>query len=956
MVEANPRKSENALHREALAAQLAAARDGERQALLAGHSEFADVQLAHALKDICLIDGWNDEPLRCVGAAKAIELLWQRTNDPEVAALSAWCDGVAALVSGKNDQALELFEEAETRFHSLTRSLLAAETQIIKLYALALLGRYDEAIACGLAARAVFIARDDQLGAGRVENNLGNIYFRLDRYQDAEKFQSSARERFIVLDDQIRIARINNCLANTHAQLHKFRSAEHLYEQALQAATKANLTATQAEIEGNMGNMALFQGRYDRALDLLERARRKYVALNMPHQSAVSDLEIADAYLEMNLIPEAAEIYARVTPQFSALGMRAEQARSLAQYGHALARLGRVEEARPLLARGRELYAAEGNVVGAATITFAEAQLNYAGNEYVGAIEAAATAEKDFSGTGNWRRLLLARWLRGEALRAEGKLEPARALLTATLADADLHMQPQVAQRCHTSLGVLAATRDDLETAEVEFKRAIELIETLRAPLPAEEFRAAFFADKLTPYDELLRLYLTKEKRVVEAFEIIERARARTLADTLEGNPNLQPEPRDEFEAQARARMTTLKEELNWLYSRINRPLAGDMAPGAASLAALQHDAQARERELIEVTRQLQHRGHNLLPLARPLEVQQLQKQLGPDTALVEYAFLDDECLAFIVTESKVEVIRGLGSVDQIRSSVEQFRFQMRSLRYGRGTVQSHLPQLAERARTHLRTLYQLLLEPIERRIGASRLVVAPQGILHYLPFQALYDGKSFVIERREVISVPSATVLLHCLAQPPRQVSRVLLMGKTEEQTPLVRNEIQKLASLFAEGITLLDQEATLAALQTHAPAADLLHLACHGHFRPDNPLFSALRLADGWLTVRDAYNLQLHCALVTLSACETGVSTVAPGEEIIGLARGFFSAGASSLLLSFWTVEDRATSELMAAFYLQIRAGSTRAAALRAAQVELLQRYQHPFYWAAFVLLGRW
>jgi len=153
-----------------------------------------------------------------------------------------------------------------------------------------------------------------------------------------------------------------------------------------------------------------------------------------------------------------------------------------------------------------------------------------------------------------------------------------------------------------------------------------------------------------------------------------------------------------------------------------------------------------------------------------------------------------------------------------------------------------------------------------------------------------------------------------------------------------------------------LLDDQATLVALRARAASADVLHLACHGQFRPDNPLFSSLQLADGWLTVRDAYSLELNCGLVTLSACETGASAVAPGDELIGLARGFFSAGAPSLLVSLWTVDDESTAALMTSFYTRLRAGDRPAAALRHAQRELLSDHPHPFFWSPFVLIGRW
>jgi CHAT domain-containing protein len=238
-------------------------------------------------------------------------------------------------------------------------------------------------------------------------------------------------------------------------------------------------------------------------------------------------------------------------------------------------------------------------------------------------------------------------------------------------------------------------------------------------------------------------------------------------------------------------------------------------------------------------------------------------------------------------------------------------------------------------------------------------MVVVPHRALHYVPFHALYRGPGggYVVERREVCYAPSAGILSHCLAAPRRPLERALLLGVADTRTPHVRGEILGLRPLFPEAVALVDEQATIAALGEQAPRANVLHLACHGQFRPDSPLFSSLRLADGWLSVRDTYELDLaNCGLVALSACETGVSAVAPGDELLGLARGFFSAGAPSLLVSLWTVDDESTATLMARFYARMRAGETRAAALRHAQLELLARFPHPFFWSPFVLVGRW
>jgi CHAT domain-containing protein len=176
------------------------------------------------------------------------------------------------------------------------------------------------------------------------------------------------------------------------------------------------------------------------------------------------------------------------------------------------------------------------------------------------------------------------------------------------------------------------------------------------------------------------------------------------------------------------------------------------------------------------------------------------------------------------------------------------------------------------------------------------------------------------------------------------------------DDEIPRVHDEVLALSKLFDDSTTLIGDVATRAAVREAARGADLLHLACHGKFRPDNPLFSALRLGDGWLTVREAYDLELDGRLVTLSACETGLSSLGPGDELTGLLRGFFSAGCPTLLLSLWAVDDDSTRELMEELYTRLRAGESPAAALRAAQRAALETYQHPYFWAPFAVFGRW
>src|SRR5689334_2134091 len=941
------------MQRSELAARLVEAGDGERESLLAANSDLADVRLGYALKDICL-DGWSSHPRQALGAAASLRLLFTKVPKDEIAALCSWTLGLESLIHGQMLQAIEHLDDARTRFISLDKAHVSAATKVSKLIALTTLGRYDEAIECGLAARDVFLAHNDLFAAGKIENNIGNIYFRRDDYKTAERFQNFAKERFAFLKNQVQLAKVNNCLANTHALLHKFSSAEQLYEEAVQQAEESGLTTTLAEIEGNIGNFALLQGRYDRALDYLERARRRYSSLGMPHQSAIAEQEIADVYLELNLAPEALEIYRKVIPRFAELGMRAEQARAAANCARALVLLRKVSEAQQLLNEARSLFHSEANEVGAAMVMLRLGELQYQQREYAAAIELSCEAEPAFLTAGSWHRVLLTRWLHGEAERGRDNLERAHSILDETLEQALRLEQPQVAERCYSSLGLLAASRGDTASAQNYFQHAIELIEELRAPIPGEELRAAFFADKLLPYNEMVRLSLSAG-RVEEALAFVEAARSRVLAEILGGSLRLAADAGDEYEADMLRQIETLRAELNYIYNRINRSIRGESTPSQFESAGLYQALRRRETRISEITRQLNHR-RGVQSSVDAFSVKAFQSHLGADTALVEYAVLDEELLAFVVTDESVEVVRKLGTVSEVAEEIQRFRFQIDTFRYGSETIRRHLPLLTSRAQKHLASLYDALFRRIEAVVGKRRVVIVPDRALHYLPFQALHNGSHYLVEDYEISYAPSAMVLQQCLEKPSTSFESALLFGVADEQIPKVRDEIQTISQVFTNVSCFLDEAATSENLRNNAAGADVVHLACHAQFRADNPLFSALHLQDGWLTVRDATNLQLDCGLVTLSACETGLNQVAPGEELIGLTRGFFSAGAPSVLISLWTVDDQATADLMQEFYRQLRQNQTPSSALRTAQIKLLDQASHPFFWSSFVLVGRW
>jgi CHAT domain-containing protein len=193
---------------------------------------------------------------------------------------------------------------------------------------------------------------------------------------------------------------------------------------------------------------------------------------------------------------------------------------------------------------------------------------------------------------------------------------------------------------------------------------------------------------------------------------------------------------------------------------------------------------------------------------------------------------------------------------------------------------------------------------------------------------------------------------------------------GLTLPRLTFSRREADAIAAVAPSGsVRVLDFDANRAfATGPSLSRYRFVHFATHGLLNNDAPTLSGIVLSlvdrqgkpqDGFLRLHEIYNLHLRADLVVLSACQTALGEEIRGEGIIGLSRGFLYAGAERVMASLWTVDDRATAELMDRFYRKLLAGHiSPAAALRAAQVEMLQtdRWQAPYFWAAFELQGEW
>jgi len=511
------------------------------------------------------------------------------------------------------------------------------------------------------------------------------------------------------------------------------------------------------------------------------------------------------------------------------------------------------------------------------------------------------------------------------------------------------------------NLGIAYRLMGQYATAIEYYEQAIAVVETLRAELGVGEFKSSFAAENMSPYQGMI-IALIKLSRFEEAFHYAQRAKARTFLDQV-GNARIDPRATDNPElveqeqtllAEIRALEAVLSGRSSFESLDVTRgggppPLSDEQQ--AEVQARLNQAYREYERTLAQI--KLSNPEYASLRAVQASTLITVQQTLPPDVTLVEYYVVSDtQTLAFVVTQDSFHTEAISVTRDSLSLATSQFFTETQ-------TTLSTVP-------ASLQALYDALIAPIEPYLTSERILIAPHDLLHYVPFAALHDGEHYLIEQHALVQLPSASILPFILEKARREGSGgpPLILGDPDGSLPFGRREAQAVAELY-DTTAHLGQAALEQLVWEQGPDAAILHLATHGAYNEQSPLFSRILLAagageqyDGVLEVHEVYNLDLsNTTLVVLSACETRLGERSAGDEIVGLNRAFIYAGTPSVLASLWSVEDEATMELMVAFYDYVEnQGYSKGEALRQAQLDLLQNPNtaHPYYWAGFVLTG--
>jgi hypothetical protein len=529
---------------------------------------------------------------------------------------------------------------------------------------------------------------------------------------------------------------------------------------------------------------------------------------------------------------------------------------------------------------------------------------------------------------------------------------------------------------------------EDYKGAKEHFQRAISIIESQRGELSGSA-RETFMGGKvgagfsrMDAYEGMIRVIWKEKKKgyEAEAFQYCERVKSRMLLEMLATRGVKGRDPADE-KIMGRDRefqrklisLRKLEKTLDELGDKAPRGRLGEarkeLAQTEAAYETFIKDVKLKNAELA-----------SLITVDVPAP-NTIQSHLGEDTTLLEYFTGKDKTYAWLMTRDRIrmyEISVGEKEVSDMVNTLLLANISNRPRRpepmiilapgEGKKTTEQERKRNRDTFLKGIKEIHQALIAPVAADIKTGRLIVAPHGALHKVPFGPLTDGQTCLVDRYAITVVPSASVIPQVASKRKAKPGALLAMGNPQtEYVPLgfAEAEVDQIGRFFPSQKVYVRDKATEQRLKREAAGPGVIHLACHGEFHDRQPLQSGLLLADGEgddgrLQVHEIFGMNLrNASLVTLSACETALGTISTGDDMVGLSRAFIYAGTPSLIASLWEVDDQSTAILMTRFYDNWQnKGMTKPEALRQAQLSLkaMPDYRHPYHWAAFVLIGDW
>lgn len=855
-------------------------------------------------------------------------------------------------------------------------------------------GNYDAAIANFRKAGEIARVAGDKKLEGSSLNNLSLVYDEQGDYDTSLKQYRQVLELYRDVNFPRGVGDTLGNIGGVHLLLGQFREALGYYQQALRISEQLESKAAMSQDHGNIGLCLLGLGEVDAAIGHLDQAIDLAQQAGMRQDQAYWFRVKGNGLVDKGRYDLALLNYRAALATYERVGAKAELLETLHDSGRLHLLLGDAASAEQDFRRALEMARAIGLERGITLNLVALGDLELRRERPDAAVELYDEARRRAAAAGVQHALALsllrlarvnrgqqrpeqasaqtdealaiarrigARDLEAEALYSQAELARAQRRLDRALEQyrAAENAQsrigdPELLWQIHLGRARAEEASGNVTGAIASLEAAVQLIEGVRGRLQEPRFRSGYVDDKFEVYLELMRLQL-KQGRVEDAFSTAERLRARSFVEQLGGRATVP------LDAGERRKEAELRERVRGLQQSLE--VANEDGSPAYPERAMNRFSQELARAEKEYAGFLDDHARVGASGGAAPTAQAIRRRLAPDQGLVEYVVGPANVIAFVLTSRAMQVTTLPLRESDIAARIELLRDLVR--RPGDDHWRKPAARLAAE-----------LFDPLERAgwlDGVTRLYLVPHGVLTYLPFALLPKSAAregdVLVDRYTIAYLPAAAALLRAPASAGATKS-LLAVAPSRGGLRHAPEEVRAVDALFQpHARMLIGAEATESRFRQLAGDFRMLHLATHGYFNRTSPLLSGLELEadtveDGMLRVHEILDLPLQANLVTLSACDTALGSgyfadTPAGDEFVALNRAFLAAGSAAVMATLWQVDDQASVALMKQFYGRLRTsvdGGNAANALALAQRALRRSPQlgHPYYWAAYVVIG--
>lgn len=819
------------------------------------------------------------------------------------------------------------------------------------------LGQYSQALEFFNQALSIFKQLGDKSGEGTTLNNIGAVYINQGQYSQALEFLTQALAIFKQISDKAKVGTTLNSIAAVYNNQGQYSKALLYYQQALAIRKELGDKAGEGITLNNIAAVYNNQGQYSKALDLYFQALVIFKQVGNKAELGTNLNNIASIYDSQGQYSKAFEFYQQALSVKKQIGDRAGEGTTINNMGTLFRNLGDYSKALDLYQQALAIKKQIGDRAVEGIILNNIGEIYLKQQKYPQALEsfnqALVISQKigDKAGEGQilinigttyqeMRDYSQAREFYQQALAISQKIGDKRGEAIALnnigtinydekqysqalkVYNQALDITQQIGDKAESArilsnIGNVYLKQENYTDAEKSLVIAIEILESLRPGLTDGQ-KISIFETQATTY-RLLQEVLIAQNKINPALEIAERSRARAFVELL---------------ASKRSQTSNISS------NNKNQGTTDSVSAKPPNIEKIQQIAQQQKATFVEYT----------------INKSQLYIWVIKPTGKIVFKQVDIKAL----------------DISSLTDLVNNSRISIGARGRGFNLIPTNKPI----QRQDLKKLHQLLIEPIASFLPTNpeeRVIFIPHESLFLVPFPALQDkdGK-YLIEKHTTLTSPAIQISGFTAQQQKPKGKDILIIGNPTMPfvgVPSVQLPSLKYALSEAKAIARLENttfitgdEATKATFKQKLPSARIIHLATHGLLEDakNKGIPTAIALApsradgdDGLLTPAEIMDLPINAELVVLSACDTGRGTIT-GDGVIGLSRSVIAAGASSVIVSLWSVPDASTSELMVQFYQRLQQNPDKAVALRQAMLSTLKKYPSPVYWAAFTLIG--